>query len=289
MSGKVALVTDSVATVPTDVASELGVGIVALSVVVEGTTYQDGKDLDPADFYRLLRRPGAVARTAAPSPAAFAAAIEERAEAGAEEVICVTLSRALSATWEAAVVGTGLAIERHRDLRVEVVDSRTAAIAEGFIVMEAARAAMDGAPFDIVMERITAVRERVGLVVALSSLDYLVRIGRAGRASALAGSLLKVRPFISIGADGLVEPVGRARTDRLMLEALAKHVIDHPRGTRLARVAVMEADGGDLAARLLELLPTRLAADETLLVPFTPVMGAGAGPDLVGLGFQWEE
>ncbi len=271
----VAVVTDSAANVPPELARELGISVVPLQVRFGEEVVVDGED--SAEVYRRLAG-GEVASTAAPSVGEWQEGFEG---AGSDEVVCVTLAAALSSTHHEAV----LAAERSA-VRVEVVDSRTASMAEGFVAVEAARAARNGATVADVVARGRAVADRVHLQGAIESFDHLRRTGRVTRFQAYAATALSIRPLFRLQG-GEIEPAGRARTRSRALAMLADAAVDGMARGPL-HVAALHAAAEDDARTLLELVRARAEVAEEFLVPVTPVIGASAGPGLVGAAW-WRE
>ncbi|GAG91877.1 unnamed protein product, partial [marine sediment metagenome] len=203
----VKIVTDSVADLPPQVVEELGITVIPLNVRFGTEVYRDGIDLTAEQFYDKLQRSKTLPVTSVPTPASFAEAYDKLAEE-TDEILVIIVSSKLSATYEVALQSIGL---MKRKCRVEVVDSQWAVMAEGFVVMAAAKAANAGASLD---EAIALTRKnipRVEFHAAFDTLDYLRRGGRIGKAQALLGSVLKINPIITI-KDGVVEPAGRTRS-----------------------------------------------------------------------------
>jgi DegV family protein with EDD domain len=269
----VAVVTDSAANVPPDVADQLGIVVVPLQVRFGDEAHADGEV--GGELYRRMAA-GEVATTSAPSVGDWLAGIER---AAADEIVCVTLAGALSATHHQAV----LAAERSR-ARVEVVDSGTASMAEGFVAIEAARAAHAGGTVDETAERAREVAGRVRLMGAIESFEHLRRTGRVTRFQAYAATAMSIRPLFRL-AGGEIEPAGRARTRARALEMLADQAVA---GDGALHVGALHAAAEEDARALLERVRARAELVEEFLVPVTPVIGASAGPGLVGIA-SWRE
>jgi fatty acid kinase fatty acid binding subunit len=267
----VAVVTDGAADVPPALAEELGIEVVPLEV-------RFGAEPHTGDGFYVRLRNGEVPSTSAPSVGDWLAGFER---AGSDEIVCVTLAAALSATNHEAV----LAAERF-DGRVTVVDSGTASMAEGFVALEAARRARDGAGAQEVAVRAREIAGRVRLLGAIETFEYLRRSGRVTRLQAYAATAMSIRPVFRLG-DGVIEPVARARTRSRSLDVLAGDV-DTSGGP--LHVAVLHADAEGDARALLERVRARSGGKlaEELVVGVTPVIGANAGPGLVGLA-HWSE
>ncbi|MHB1136958.1 MAG: DegV family protein [Coriobacteriia bacterium] len=200
----VCIVTDSTSDIPRELADELGITIVPLSVTIEGETFPDGT-ITLQEFFRRMNAAKELPKTSQPSVGAFLEAFRDRLE-HCSEVVCITISHRLSGTLESAA-------EAARDLgnRVHVLDTLNLSWGEGYQVVEAARAAAEGASVDQIKERFSALRSRVHMIVGLDSVENLAKGGRIGRVAAIVGGLLKMRVTLTVADDGSFEPVGRAR------------------------------------------------------------------------------
>lgn len=273
----VCVVTDSVADLPAEVAGELGILVVPLGVHFG---QESGEGLDPDAFYERLIRSDPLPTTSAPTPETYAAAYREATNAG-EDVFVVTLSSRLSATYEVALKAKELVTT---DRRIEVFDSRMATLAQGFVVIEAAKAARGGADLKEVAARAQSTRPRVGFVAAFDTLEYLRRGGRIGAAKALLGSLLNVQPLVTM-RDGVVAPYGRARSRKQAISRL----VEYARAFRAVDALAIEhtacpADADDLRLRLRELFPQTVIYESRA----TPVIGTHTGPGLLVLSVMGE-
>ena len=128
---------------------------------------------------------------------------------------------------------------------------------------------------------------RTGIVVSLATLEYLARGGRIGKAAYLMGSLINVRPLITLDAEGVTAPVAKARGKNRALASMVDWVADNVRGHEALTLAVMEASAPAAAAQLRDLAVRRLHPAEIFHSDFTPVMGVHTGPGLVGLGYYY--
>jgi len=200
----VKIVTDSVSDLPPQVAEELGITVVPLNIRFGTEVYRDGVDLTAEQFYERLAHSKTLPVTSTPSPGSFAEAYDKLAEE-TDEILVITLSSKLSATYEVALQSVGL---MKRKCRIEVVDSQWAVMAQGFVVISAARTAQSGASFDEVLDIIHRNITRVDFCAAFDTLEYLKRGGRIGAAQAFLGSMLKMNPIITF-KDGVVHPAGR--------------------------------------------------------------------------------
>jgi DegV family protein with EDD domain len=282
----VAVVTDSAASLPHGAAERLGIVTVPLTLVLGGLVYADG-DLDPDEL--MVRSAHDSVSTSSPSPGEFlkalATATEHEETKG--QVLILTVSSAMSATYEAALT----AAAQVDDVEVQVVDTQTAAGAQGLVVMAAAELARTGAPLQAVAQRAERAAAQVRLMASLSNLDHLARSGRVPGVAARAGRSLGVRAMFEFVAGGarprLPVRSERAAFDR-MLAALMQSRPAKPGGGVRLRAAVLQAQAADQAARLKGLVTEAEPDAEVFESSFSSVMIAHTGPGLVGLAWWWE-
>lgn len=281
--GEVAIVTDSASNLPPDVAAQHNITVVPIYLHWDGHTYRDGVDITPGEVYRRLRENKHLPRTAAPSAGDF---LQTYLRLGheVEGIVSVHLPAELSGVIEAARLAANLARE---EVPVRVVNAGTAAMGAGFVALEAARVAARGADLEAVVQAAREISPRVMVYAVLDTLRYLRRGGRIGRAAALVGAALRIKPILYLNnnvVDVLAKPRTRSRALRVMLDEMARRV-----DGRLVHVAVLHADALEEARLLREQVEARFRCAEVLTTAFTPVMGAHTGPGLLGLAFYPEE
>jgi DegV family protein with EDD domain len=269
----VKIVTDSVSDLPSEVAEELGVTIIPLNVRFGTEVYRDRIDLTAEQFYDRLRSSKALPVTSVPSPASFAEAYDKLAEE-TDEILAITLTSKLSATYEVALQSIGL---MKRKCRVEVVDSRAAVMAQGFIVIAAARAAQAGAGLDEVLEIARSNITRVDIRAAFDTLEYLKRGGRIGKAQAFLGSILKVNPIIGL-KDGEVFPFARERSRAKAINYLYNFAMSY---SHIDGLAVEDAACPKDAEALAKRLSSKFPQEHIYRSKTTPVIGTHTGPGLL--------
>jgi len=269
----VKVVTDSVADLPPQVVEELGITVIPLNVRFGEKVYRDGIDLTTEQFYQELTSSKTMPVTSVPSPAAFSTAYDKLAEE-TDEILTVILSSKLSGTYDVAVQSIGL---MKRECRVEVIDSEWAVMAQGFLVIAAARAAQDGARLNEIMRIVRRNIPRVDMRAAFDTLEYLRRGGRIGAAQALLGAALKINPVITM-KDGLVEPAGRTRSRAKAVEHLYQFVAGY---RNIDELAVEEAACSEDADALVDRLGNIFPRERIYRTRTTPVIGTHTGPGLL--------
>ena len=278
---KVVVVTDSTATVPSDLVQALDIRVVPVLLVLDNHTFRDGVGITPGDVYRRLRSNKRIPTTAAPSVDDFvrvyAAAAQE-----ASGIISIHMSPDLSATYNVARMASQLV----EGAPTRVINCHTAAMGQGFVTLEAARAAAAGATLDEVVRRVEAVAAKTNLFLTLDTFEYLYRGGRIGAAAALMGMVLQIKPLLYLD-DGHVGVLAKPRTRRRALRLLVQQMAQRVDGRRL-HAAVFHADALPEAEDLSQLLADRFDCVELYVTEFTPVMGAHTGPGLLGVAFYRE-
>jgi len=269
----VAIVTDGVADLPPQVAEEAGIIVVPLVVRFGTDLYRDGLDLSPDQFYEKLKTSKVLPATSVPPPAAFADAYDKLAEK-ANEIVVISLTSKLSATYQVALQAVGLMKKR---CRVEVLDSQWAVMAQGFITIAAAKAAQSGASLDEVLDVARHTIHRVDMRAAFDTLEYLEHGGRIGKAQAFLGSLLKVNPVIGI-KDGEVYPCARERSRAKGVDHLYNFAASFG---NVEGLAVEYATDLDEANRLVQRLHSKYPQAPIYLSRASPVIGTHTGPGLI--------
>lgn len=242
---KIKIVTDSSVTIEPEVAKELDITIVPLSVMVDGVVYSDA-DLEEGEFLRLMQSSRNLPKTSQPPVGVFADVFERLAEDGAQ-IISVHMSHALSGTVEAARQGATLA-----NADVTVVDSSFTDQAMKFQVTEAAKLAKEGASLEEILAKIEEVKEKTELYIGLSTLENLVKGGRIGRVSGLISSLLNIRVIMQM-KDHRLEPIvkGRgAKTFKKWLDDLTASL----QNKQVAEIGISYAGSPELALEMKESL-----------------------------------
>ncbi len=282
---KVAIVTDSASSLPKEIVEQYHLRIVPTQLIFQGHSYSDGVDLEPSQFYRMLRASNHLPTTSAPSPVSFLEAFE-KAGKDADSVLCLTLSSSFSATFNNAQMAVEMAKESLPDTSIDVLDTGTAAGGEALVVLQAARTALSGGGLVEVMEAAQKVAEKVNLVAFLDTLYFLWKGGRVPRIGVWVASLLQLKPLLEM-SQGQVRLRHKPRTRQRATERLIAMMRDRI-GPASAHVSVMHADALEEALALKERIAREFTCSELLISEFTPVMGAHIGPGLLGLAF-WGE
>ncbi|HRC63505.1 MAG TPA: DegV family protein [Dehalococcoidia bacterium] len=267
------IVTDSTCDLPPELVAQHRIAVVPLVVLFGDEALQDGVDISSERFFRRLVRESKLPTTSQPAPAAFRATYERLREEGATEILSIHISGKLSRTLESA----RQAAEGLDGVRVVHVDSELATLALGMGVVRAAEAVAAGCGLDEAADIVRSHFRRTHCLFLVDTLEYLRRGGRIGRAQEIVGSLLKVKPILSLEG-GEVVPVGRARTKQRAVEEILRRAAEfRPVEQMMAVHATTPEDLKYLVERLHGLAPqARLTVGR-----ITPVIGVHAGPGLL--------
>jgi DegV family protein with EDD domain len=271
----VKIITDSSAGLPESAVSGLDITVVPVPVSFGEESYLDGIDLTTEQFYHKLVEDKVHPTTSVPAPVTFAQIYDGVAQK-ADEIAVITISHKLSAIPEVALQSLKL---MKRKCRVEVIDSNWALMAQGLIVITAARAAKDGAGLDEVIALTRKNMGRADIRIAFDTLEYLRRGGRIGRATAFLGSVLKVNPILCI-KDGETYPVAREHSRSKAME----HLYDFANSyAHIEELAISDATTPEEADRLAEQLDFKFPRERIYRTKVTPAVGVHVGPHVIAV------
>ena len=249
--------------------------MVPLVINWDGKTYRDKIDLSTTEFYRRLRTSKSLPKTGAPSLAAFEGMFREQLKQR-DGVVCINLAARLSGTYEVA----RRAAESVDPDRIAVIDSGSVSVCVGWLAELAVTLAHEGLGLGEIVERLNERRRHLRILALVETLDFLQRGGRIGRAAALAGTLLSVKPILSV-RDGEVAPVERVRTMNGALRRLVELVVaEGP----LERLGVMDGAAEANATVVEQQLRQRFSEVTIDRGELGPVVGVHAGPGIIGVG-----
>ncbi|MDH4209014.1 MAG: DegV family protein [Anaerolineae bacterium] len=282
---RVAVVTDSGVNLPEAVQESYQINVVPLKVILGEKTLRDGIDIAPSAFYELLRAASRLPTTSQPSTGEFFE-VYSRLSAEVDAIVSIHLSELLSGTVKSALAARELV----NHVPIEVIDSRSASLGLGFVVLAAARAAERGANLPEVVAAAQELIPRINVIFVVDTLKYLHMGGRIGGATAMLGTALKIKPLLHLD-EGQVNPLERVRSKckatARMLEIMAQRLeADGFEG--VLHAAVAHADREDEALELKEQVLSRFQPAEFYLSELTPAIGTHAGPGTLGLGWYVE-
>jgi DegV family protein with EDD domain len=274
-----ALITDSTCDLSADELQRLGVERVPLYVNFKGAMHKDWVEISPKDIIGGVAAGADLPTTSQPSPEDFAAAYRRAADAGADRILVITISSELSGTYQSATIAA-----ENAPVPVTVFDGRGASLGHGEMVRAAAALLERGASFDDIMAALKRIRDTNFVIFSVGTLEYLQKGGRIGRASAMLGSLLNIRPLLTV-VDGKIEPLARARgvkkAQQEMVERFARYV-ENAAGPVVANLIHIQDEA---AARGLEAGIAAAGVQYQLrgIAEIGAVVGSHVGPGTFGI------
>ncbi len=282
----VTVVTDSTSDLPLELARAHGIHVVPVLVLFGDRVYHDGVDLKAKEFYELLEKGPLVPRTNPVPEADFHEAY--RALVAKKDIISIHISEKLSQTVVHARKAAEEGLSEYQELRgqpervaIKVVDSHSASLGLGMLALFAARMARHGISPDAIVDRLEAMRERIHVLFVVDTLDYLARSGRIGKARALLGNILGIKPILGV-VDGEIVAVDRVRGGRAAHPKLVDLFRERVDPKQPVVVTVAHAKAPVWADRLRGLIEKSLSVQEVLTGEMGPVVVAHAGPGTVG-------
>ncbi len=271
----VKIVTDSLSDIVTDVIGDLDITVVPVYVRFGEEVYRDRIEMTTEEFYRRLVSSSVLPTTTQPSPGDFLE-VYNRLARETDEILVVTLSSKLSGTYQSA--------RQARETfegkcRIEIIDSQTVIMGLGLIVLSAAKAARDGAGFDELVELVRDGMRRSHAIMSFDTLKYLAKGGRIGRAQGLLGSMLSVKPILTV-KEGEVSPVTRVRSKSAGMDYLYNFVASIP---HIEELAVEHATTPEDADALVERISSFYPRERIYRVTVSPVIGTYTGPNVLSV------
>ena len=283
---RVAVITDSVCSLPKELIDQYAIKIVPISIIIDGSIYYDGIDITPTEVYDFIASGKNSATTSSPTPNQFLQAYEELSK-WADGILCMTICSDISMMYDSAIQAKRLAEDLIPQVEINVFDSRTAGGAQGFITLAAARAAMSGANLEQVTDVAKRMMPRVNMIGVLDTLQYLAKAGRIPKIAAWGGSLLKINPILSFGQDeiGLLE---KARTKPKAVKRLLEIMEERSQG-KPVHVILMHANAPHEVEALKQQITSTFNCVEIYTSDFSPTMGIHTGPGVLAIAFYCDE
>ena len=279
MNKTIALITDSTCDLPQNFLSQYNIEVVPLTIIWGEEQFRDGVDLSPEDFYQRLGKDPVIPTTSQPTPQEMVQAFESVKEKGAEEIVILTISSAMSGTNESAKKAAELV-----DIPVHVQDSKANTMSLGWQVLAAARAREAGGDVQAMLSAAKKARGSMVLMISLDTLEYLHKGGRIGGASHFIGTLLNLKPQITVNHhSGEVEGGRRSRTRKKALIDLYADFISHIDSSKILRVAVLHNAALKEAEETANRIQEELQPEELILGIVSPVLGVHTGPGAVAI------
>jgi DegV family protein with EDD domain len=276
---KVAVVTDSTATIPEDLMKQYPIWEAPQVLIFGEETLEDRVDIQPSEFYDRLETDPHHPTTSQVTPASFQKIFAKLLDEGFD-ILAVLVSPKLSGTVESANQVKAM----YPDAAIEIFDSESVAMGLGWQALMAGRAANEGATLAECLEVAERAKPKTGVVFAVDTLEYLHRGGRIGAGTKFLGTALQTKPIFEV-RDGLVEPLERVRTRKKSLARVIRLIEERIDGRKPLHLASLHAKAREDARWLLEVGCAHLDPDEKVYSEVSPVVGTHGGPGVVGLAY----
>jgi DegV family protein with EDD domain len=283
---KVRVVADSAVCLPKELIKKYNIELVPETIIFGATVYRDGVDLVPSEFYVKLGEAKDLPTTSAPSPQDFMDAYRTVAK-DADSIACILVTSGFSQMGLQAALTARESVNKPP---IEILDSRTAVGAYGFVVLAAAKAAAEGKPLDEVLQAARYVQQRVQLILTLDTLKYLAKGGRIGKAAHWAGTVLSIKPILEVPvATGAIEPLERVRSRPKAIRRLLEIMQERVGQWQRVHVSIDHANVPEEAKHLKSQITSTFSCTETFINDWAPVAGVHCGPGVIGISFYAED
>ena len=285
MANKILIMTDTVACITNDLAKKYNIAVVpAANILFDGHQYIDGVTLNATEAYELIKRDPDKFMTSALSPAFLLEQYRKLCK-GYTHILFITLSSNLSAGFTTARLAADLYKSESPQVSFEVFDSKSCASGQGLIVLALAKAVEKGLGFDQITGYAAKMRDCTKSLMLLDTLRYAYRTGRVSKLGAKIASMFNIKPVNRVTEDGTIEMVDRTRNREHGLEIITELIREQSQTEKLHFMVTHAADpeGADM---LVSMLQDRFTCLDMAVSDFSPVMGYGAGPGTLFVGFQ---
>jgi len=278
----VVVLTDSCASIPEALIESLNIHWVAYYIHRGQEVLRDLVTIQRSEFLKWLETAKILPTTASPGPGDYLEMYAQLAEQGSHEIVSIHMTSIGSGAYQAAKVAQSMAQEQLPDMRIEVIDSRNVSLCMGWMVIEAARAALAGTGLDDIVAMVKRMIPITRMVQTADTLKYLYMGGRIGRAQHLLGTLLNIKPLIGM-MDGVIVPLGTARSRLKAYQAMVD-IVEAAVG-RLGKIKIAYVHAGALeeVEKIRNLIETRLSCVETIVAELSPALAVHSGPGTAGL------
>jgi DegV family protein with EDD domain len=280
---KVAIVTDSAASIPEPLLAELDIHTVAYYIHRGREVLRDLVTIQRDEFLRWLMTADSLPTTASPGPGDYLASYRTLIGRGLSDILSLHMTASGSGAYQAASIARDALREEEPSARVEVVDTRNVSLCQGWMAIEAARAALAGLSLEEILARVKRMIPLTQMIQTADTLKYLYMGGRIGKAQHLVGSLLRIKPLIGM-KDGVIVALGKAHS-RLQAYAAMADLVAEAVGKGQAKVAYVHAGARQEVERIKELVEAKVDVVESFFAELSPALAVHTGPGTAGLCF----
>lgn len=281
--GKIAIVTDSCASIPPNIIQSLNIHWVPYYIHRGSEVLRDMVSIQPKAFYQWLAKATELPTTASPGPGDYLTIYKELAdEHGVTEIISIHMTSKGSGAFQAATAACNMAKEMLPHIRIEVIDTLNVSMCHGWMVIEAARAALAGDTFAQITELVNRLIPITRMIQTADTLKYLYMGGRIGKAKHLVGTLLNIKPLISM-EDGVIVSLGQARSRNRAYQMMVERVESAVGSMGKIKIAYVHAAALEEVEKIKTMVEKRLTVVESIITELTPALGVHTGPGTAGL------
>jgi DegV family protein with EDD domain len=281
MGKNVAILTDSTASIPEPLLEELNILTVAYYIHRGQEVLRDLVTVQRDEFLNWLITAKFLPTTASPGPGDYFEAYEKLSEEGHNEIVSIHMTSKGSGAYQAAMLAQSMMQEQNPDVHVEVIDTRNVSLCQGWMAIEAARAALAGLKLEEVADKVKSMIPVSHMIQTADTLKYLYMGGRIGRAKQMVGTLLNIKPLIGM-EDGEIVPEGMARSRGQAYQAMVDKVEETVGKSRI-KIAYVHAGARQEVEKLRKAVETRLNTVESLIAELSPALAVHTGPGTAGL------
>jgi DegV family protein with EDD domain len=279
----VAVLTDSCASIPEAIIKALNIHWVAYYIHRGQEVLRDLVTIQRDEFLRWLETAKFLPTTASPGPGDYLTQYESLAnQQGVQEIVSIHMTSKGSGAYQAAKVAQSMAQERLPNLRIEVIDTRNVSLCQGWMVIEAARAALAGKSLDDIVNLVKSMIPITHMIQTADTLKYLYMGGRIGRATHLVGTLLNIKPLIGMD-DGEIVPLGQVRSRNRAYQAMVDMVEEAVGPKGKIKIAYVHAGARQEVEKIKQMVEDRLTCVESLIAELSPALAVHSGPGTAGL------
>jgi len=278
---KVAVLTDSTASIPEKILEELNIRTVAYYIHRGEEVLRDLVTVQRDEFLSWLATAKVLPTTASPGPGDYVQAYTELAMQGSDEIVSIHMTSKGSGAFQAATVAQSMLREQIPEVKIEVVDTRNVSLCQGWMVIEAARAALRGLDFEEIIARVKEMIPVTRMIQTADTLKYLYMGGRIGRAKHLIGTLLNIKPLIGM-EDGTIVPLGVARSRNQAYQAMVNKV-EEVIGRGKAKIAYVHAGAAQEVDKIKQMVENKVEVVESFIAELSPALAVHTGPGTAGL------
>lgn len=277
----IAIISDTDTSLPLESLEKFGIFQVPITIHFGEDVLKACSEITDQGLVDRVERDGILPTTAAPSPGAFSEAYQQAFDRGAQEIICLTVSSGMSATFQSAMS----AKELHPDQKITVFDTESISMGQGFMVLEAARLAKEGRNTEEILKAVVDVRERTHLYAALDTLKFMALSGRVGHLTAEMANVLNIKPILTI-LDGKLDLLEKVRTKKKAWSRVLELSIESLGDKQIEHIYILHVAARQMAEEFEQLLRSALPCPEVIPVTgLTPGLSVHTGAGLVGVAF----